>query len=60
MCLRRLRLGMGRMSVELELIEQQLEALTAVEQYLLLLYRVSAYITLNVIDDAAMLAFGLS
>ena len=50
---------MGRMSAELELIEmQQLEALTAAEQYLLLLYRVSAYITLNVIDDAAMLAFG--
>jgi hypothetical protein len=51
---------MGRMSAELELIEQQLEALTSAEQYLLLLYRVSAYITLNVIDDAAMLAFGLS
>jgi len=51
---------MGRMSTELELIEQQLEVLTAAEQYLLLLYRMSAYITLNVIDDAAMLAFGLS
>ncbi len=45
---------------ELELLEQPLEVLTATEQYLLLLYRVSTYITLNVIDDAAMLAFGLS
>lgn len=60
MCPRRRRWGMGRMSTELELIEQQLEVLTAAEQYLLLLYRMSAYITLNVIDDAAMLAFGLS
>ena len=41
-------------------MELQLEVLTTAEQYTLLLYRLATYITLNVIDDAAMLAFGLS
>ena len=30
------------------------------EQYVLLLYRAATYITFNVIDDAAMLAFAFS
>jgi hypothetical protein len=41
-------------------MELRLEVLTTAEQYTLLLYRLATYITLNVIDDAAMLAFGLS
>jgi hypothetical protein len=48
------------MNVEFELIEQQVAVLSAYEHYVLLLYRVATYVTFNVIDDAAMLAFGLS
>ena len=60
MCLRRRRLGTGPMSVNVELIKQQVEVLSTAEHYLLLLYRFATYVTFNVIDDAAMLAFGLS
>ena len=42
------------------LAAETLSTLSATEQSLLLLYRVATYITFNVIDDAAMLAFGLS
>jgi len=42
------------------LVAETLLALSTAEQYILLLYRVATYITFNVIDDAAMLAFGLS
>ena len=48
------------MNIELELIENQVEVLSATEHYVLLLYRIASYVTFNVIDDAAMLAFGLS
>ncbi len=48
------------MNIELELIENQVEVLSTAEQYVLLLYRFASYVTFNVIDDAAMLAFGLS
>ena len=34
--------------------------MTTNDQLLLLLYRAATYVTLNVIDDAAMLAFALS
>lgn len=37
-----------------------MDTLTATEQWLLLLYRAATYVTFNVIDDAAMLAFALS
>ena len=46
--------------VPLEWVEQQLVTLTIAEQYTLMLYRLATYVTMNVIDDAAMLAFGLS
>jgi hypothetical protein len=46
--------------IELDLIEQPFEVLSATDAYILMLYRVATYITFNVIDDAAMLAFGLS
>jgi hypothetical protein len=48
------------MNVEFELIEQQVAVLSVSEHYVLLLYRIATYVTFNVIDDAAMLAFGLS
>ena len=48
------------MNVEFELIEKQVVVLSASEHYVLLLYRVATYVTFNVIDDAAMLAFGLN
>ena len=48
------------MNIELELIENQVEVLSTAEHYVLLLYRIASYVTFNVIDDAAMLAFGLS
>jgi hypothetical protein len=48
------------MNIEPELIEYQVEVLSATEHYVLLLYRIASYVTFNVIDDAAMLAFGLS
>lgn len=48
------------MRVDFDLIEQQVEVLSATEHYVLLLYRFATYVTFNVIDDAAMLAFGLS
>jgi len=51
---------MGPMSFNVELIKQQVEVLSTAEHYLLLLYRFATYVTFNVIDDAAMLAFGLS
>lgn len=35
-------------------------ALSFTDQLLLLIYRISTYIAFNVIDDAALLAFGLS
>jgi hypothetical protein len=60
MCLRRRRLGTAQMNVEFELIEKQVAVLSASEYYVLLLYRIATYVTFNVIDDAAMLAFGLS
>lgn len=34
--------------------------LTIADKYILLLYRLATFVTVNVIDDAAMLAFGLS
>jgi len=46
--------------VPIEWIDHRLELLTTAEQYTLMLYRLSTYVTINVIDDAAMLAFGLS
>jgi len=48
------------MNVENEWLEQQFVVLTVGERSILLLYRVATYITFNVIDDAAMLAFALS
>jgi len=48
------------MNVEFQLIERQVAVLSASEQYVLLLYRIATYVRFNVIDDAAMLAFGLS
>lgn len=51
---------MGPMSFNVELIKQQVEVLSTAEHHLLLLYRFATYVTFNVIDDAAMLAFGLS
>jgi hypothetical protein len=60
MCRRRSRQGTAQMNVEFELIEQQVAVLSASEHYVLLLYRIATYVTFNVIDDAAMLAFGLS
>lgn len=47
-------------AVSFEWIEHQLVVLTLAEQHTLMLYRFANYVTLNVIDDAAMLAFGLS
>lgn len=38
----------------------EFEALTMADRYTLLMYRLATFVTLNVIDDAAMLAFGLS
>ena len=38
----------------------EFEVLTLADKYTLLLYRLATFVTLNVIDDAAMLAFGLS
>jgi hypothetical protein len=48
------------MNVENEWLEQQFVVLTVGERSILLLYRVATYITFNVIDDAAMLAFAFS
>ena len=48
------------MNIELEFIENQVKSLSAAEQYALMLYRFSTYVAFNVIEDAAMLAFGLS
>ena len=48
------------MNIELELIENQAKALSAAEHYVLVLYRFATYVAFNVIEDAAMLAFGLS
>lgn len=42
------------------LSEKRVMALSETDRYLLLLYRVATYITLNVIDDAALLAFCFS
>lgn len=41
-------------------MNQAVEVLSTTEHYVLLLYRFTTYVTFNVIDDAAMLAFGLS
>lgn len=46
--------------VPFEWFDHRLELLTTAEQYTLILYRLATYVTINVIDDAAMLAFGLS
>ena len=48
------------MNIELELIENQVKALSAADHYVLMLYRFATYVAFNVIDDAAMLAFVLS
>ena len=48
------------MNVENEWLEQQFVVLTVGERSILLLYRVATYITFNVIDDSAMLAFAFS
>lgn len=48
------------MNVENKWLEQQFVVLTVGERSILLLYRVATYITFNVIDDAAMLAFAFS
>ena len=49
---------MERMSAER--LTEPAALLSDTEHYLLLIYRVATYITFNVMDDAAMLAFGLS
>jgi hypothetical protein len=41
-------------------MDQPIELLSITEHYVLLLFRFATYVTFNVIDDAAMLAFGLS
>ncbi len=41
-------------------MDQPIELLSVTELYVLLLFRFATYVTFNVIDDAAMLAFGLS
>jgi hypothetical protein len=46
--------------VPFEWLGDRLEILTTTEQCTLILYRLATYVTFNVIDDAAMLAFGLS
>jgi len=38
----------------------EFEVLSMADRYTLLMYRLATFVTLNVIDDAAMLAFGLS
>ena len=48
------------MNIELEFIENQVQALSSAEHYVLMLYRFATYVAFNVIEDAAMLAFGLS
>jgi hypothetical protein len=57
MCLRRLRLDMGRMSVELTCPNDQP---APCERVLFWVYQAATYVTFNVIDDAAMLAFVFS
>jgi hypothetical protein len=61
MCLRRLRLGMGmgmgRMNVDLTSPHNQPARR---ERVLFWFYQLATYVTFNVIDDAAMLAFLLS
>ena len=54
------RLDIVRMNIKVELIENQVKALSAAEHYVLMLYRFATYVAFNVIEDAAMLAFGLS
>jgi hypothetical protein len=41
-------------------MDQPIELLSITELYVLLLFLFATYVTFNVIDDAAMLAFGLS
>ncbi len=57
MCPRRSRLGMARMSADLALPHDQPAPR---ERVLFWVYQVATYVTFNVIDDAAMLAFLLS
>jgi hypothetical protein len=57
MCLRKRRLGMGRMSAELTWPHDQP---APSERVLFWAYQIATYVTFNVIDDAAMLAFLLS
>jgi hypothetical protein len=54
------RLDIVRMNIEPELIENQVKSLSSTEHYVLMLYRFATYVAFNVIEDAAMLAFGLS
>jgi hypothetical protein len=57
MCRLRLRLDTARMSADLELLNDQPAPR---ERVLFWVYQVATYVTFNVIDDAAMLAFLLS
>ena len=57
MCLRRLRLGMARMSVDLAWSDDKP---APHERVLFWFYQLATYVTFNVIDDAAILAFLLS
>ena len=48
------------MQLEVGLLEAQMPTLSSGELILFQLYRLATYVTLNVIDDAAMLAFAFS
>jgi hypothetical protein len=52
--------SLGEMGMLANLNAEPHVFLSATEHYTLVLYRVATYITFNVIDDAAMLAFAFS